>query len=109
MIVYNYYAVFAIVNAGFADIVMDAARSAGARGGTVIQARGTISKEAEKLYNVLLHPEKEIVLILVKSEVKEQVLHAIYREVGFDSSGQGITFALPVADVVGIVETNKLV
>ena len=99
MIVYNYYAVFAIVNAGFADIVMDAARSAGARGGTVIQARGTISKEAEK----------EIVLILVKSEVKEQVLHAIYREVGFDSSGQGITFALPVADVVGIVETNKLV
>ncbi len=104
----NYFAVFAIVNNGFSDIVMDAARSAGARGGTVISARGTISKEAEKLYNVLLHPEKEIVLILVDETVKDNVLHSIYKEVGFSSTGQGITFALPVDEVVGIVEVNKL-
>lgn len=102
----QYYAVFAIVNNGFSDTVMDAARAAGARGGTIINARGTSSKEIEKKYNILIHPEKELILILVDETVKDAVLHSIYKEVGFNSEGQGITFALPVDEVVGIVETN---
>ena len=68
----NYEAVFCIVNDGFSDAVMDAARACGARGGTVINARGTAKAEAEKLFNISIQPEKEIVLILVNKEDKEK-------------------------------------
>ena len=67
-----------IVNNGFSEAVMDAAKAAGARGGTVINARGTADKEAEKFFNISIQPEKEMVLILVKSEIRDTVLHALY-------------------------------
>lgn len=98
----NYEAVFCIVNDGFSDAVMDAARACGARGGTVINARGTAKAEAEKLFNISIQPEKEIVLILVNKEDKEKILHSIYQNVGLNSPGQGIAFTVPVDQVVGI-------
>ena len=52
--------IFCLVNTGFSDAVMDAARDAGARGGTVIHARGTANKEAEKFFNISIQPEKEL-------------------------------------------------
>lgn len=94
--------IFVIVNAGFADDVMAAARECGARGGTVINARGTAKEEAEKAYGIVIAPEKEIVLILVAKEIKESILHAIYQKVGLNSPGQGIAFCLPVDDVIGL-------
>ncbi len=98
----GYEAVFCIVNAGYSDMVMDAAREVGARGGTVIHARGTANKEAEQFFHITIQPDKEIVMILVPSSIKEAVLHALYRNVGLKTEGQGIAFSLPVDDVVGI-------
>lgn len=98
----NYEAVFCIVNAGYSDMVMDAAKEVGARGGTVIHARGTANKEAEQYFHITIQPDKEIVMILVPAEIKDAVLHALYREVGLKSAGQGIAFSVPVDDVVGI-------
>lgn len=98
----KYEAIICIVNSGFSENVMDAARECGARGGTVINARGTAKQETEKLFNISIHPEKEIVLILVPTEIKDNVLHAIYQKVGLASEGQGIAFSLPVDEVVGI-------
>lgn len=94
--------VLCIVNAGFSETVMDAAREVGARGGTVIHARGTANQEAEQFFHITIQPDKEMVLILVPSEIKDDVLHAIYRSAGLKSEGQGIAFSLPVDDVVGI-------
>ena len=99
---FEHEAIFCIVNAGFSDTVMDAAKKFGARGGTVIHARGTASSEAERLFEITVHPEKEIVMILVPSAIKNDILHALYREVGLATPGQGIAFCLPVDDVVGI-------
>ena len=99
---FNHEVIFCIVNAGFSDAVMDAAREFGAGGGTVINARGTASLEAEKLFNITVQPEKEIVMILVKKEIRDDVLHALYQKVGLDTPGQGIAFCLPVTDVTGI-------
>ena len=65
---YKHEVIFCIVNAGFSEAVMDAARQFGASGGTVLHARGTANPEAEKLFNVTVQPEKEIVLILVEAE-----------------------------------------
>lgn len=100
-------AIFCIVNAGYSGLVMDAAREAGARGGTVINARGTANKEAEKYFNITIHPEKEIVIILVSSEIKANVLHSLYRSAGLNSAGQGIAFSMPVDKVVGITDPGK--
>ena len=97
-----YEAVFCIVNDGFSDVVMDAAREAGARGGTVIHARGTANKEAEKVFKITIQPEKEIVMILVPADIKDDVLRAIYRNAGLKTEGQGIAFSVAVDDVVGM-------
>ena len=99
---YKHEAIFCIVNSGYSEAVMDAAKKLGARGGTVINARGTASKEAESFFGITIQPDKEIVMILVPSAIKDNVLHALYKEVGLDSAGQGIAFALPVDGVVGL-------
>ncbi len=100
--------IFCIVNTGFSDEVMDAAREFGARGGTVIRARGTANPEAEKLFNIAIQPEKEIVMILIESKLKNDILHALYRAVGLNTPGQGIAFTMPVDDVVGLTSFENL-
>ena len=99
---FNHEVIFCVVNAGFSDAVMDAAKEFGARGGTVIHARGTANREAEKLYQITVQPEKEIVMILVSSEIKNDILHALYRAVGLNTPGQGIAFSMPVDAAVGL-------
>ena len=71
-------------------------------GGTVLNARGTAREDAEKLFNISIQPEKEIVLILASNDIKDNILHAIYQNVGLNTSAQGIAFSLPVDDVVGL-------
>ena len=100
--------IFCIVNSGFSDEVMDAAREFGARGGTVIRARGTANSEAEKLFNIAIQPEKEIVMILIDSKLKDNILHALYRAVGLNTPGQGIAFTMPVDDVVGLTDFEDI-
>ena len=99
---YNHEAIFCIVNSGYSEAVMDAAKRFGARGGTVINARGTASKEAETMFHITIEPEKEIVMILVPTKIKDDVLHALYKEVGLETPGQGIAFSMPVDGVVGV-------
>ena len=94
--------IMCIVNSGFSETVMDAAREFGAKGGTVIRGRGTANVEAEKLYGIAIQPDKEIVLILVDTAIKNDILHAVYKAAGLNTPGQGIAFAMPVEDVVGI-------
>ena len=94
--------ILCIVNTGFSETVMDAAKEVGARGGTVIHARGTANKEAEQFFHITIQPDKEIVMILVPEQIKDDVLHAIYRSAGLKTEGQGIAFSLPVDEVVGI-------
>ena len=98
----GYKCILAIVNNGFAEEAMEAARAAGARGGTILHARGTTSKEAEKLFNITIEPEKEIVLILAGSERSDAILTALYTAIGTSTNAQGIAFALPVDEAVGL-------
>lgn len=98
----QYQLILCIVNAGFTELVMDAAKSAGATGGTVLGARGTANKEAESFFHITIQPEKEMVMILVPADIRDNVLHALYTHAGIDTPGQGIAFSLPVDDVVGL-------
>jgi nitrogen regulatory protein PII len=101
---HQFECILCIVNAGFSENVMDAAKAAGARGGTVLHARGTGAKEAETFFGITVQEEKEMVMILVPAEIKADVLHTLYHAVGLNTPGQGIAFSLPVDEVVGIGE-----
>ena len=98
----GYEMILCIVNSGFSELVMSAAREEGARGGTVIHARGTANKDAEQIFHIAIQPDKDIVMILVPVEIKDNVLHAIYRNAGLKSEGKGIAFSVPIDEVVGL-------
>lgn len=94
--------ILCIVNAGFSDMVMEAARKEGVGGGTVIHARGTANKEAEKIFKITIQPDKDVVMMIVPAKIKDNVLKAIYEKAGLDTEGQGIAFSMPVSKTVGL-------
>ena len=98
----NHELIMCIVNTGFSETVMEAAKDAGARGGTILNGRGTANKEAESFFHIAIQPEKEVVMILVDSKIMDAVLHALYQKAGLDTMGQGIAFSLPVDEVGGL-------
>lgn len=99
---FPYEMIVCIVNSGFSEDVMTAAKECGARGGTVMHARGTANREAESFFKITIQPDKEVVMIIVPAEIKEAVMHAIYRSVGLKTPGQGIAFSMPVDGVAGL-------
>lgn len=100
--------IFAIVNSGFAEEVMEVAKAQGARGGTILHARGVARKDAEEFFGITIHSEKEILMIVVEKEIRDRVLNAIYQEMGMAKRAQGIAFSLPVSDVAGLVQPEQL-
>lgn len=99
----NYELIVAIVNHGFEEEVMSAARAAGAKGGTVFNARGTATADDEvKFLGISLHPHKEIVFILTQHDKKNDIMHAIKEKAGLATPGSGILFTLPVESVLGV-------
>lgn len=100
----NHEVIFAIVNAGFAEEAMDVARENGARGGTILNARGVAKEDAAAFFGITLHAEKEILMLVVEKDIRDQILNALYKEMGMGKKAQGITFSLPVSDVAGLVQ-----
>ena len=100
----NHEVIFAIVNSGFADDVMEVARAQGVRGGTILNARGVAREEAAAFFGITIHAEKEILMMVVEKDIRDNVLNAIYKEMGMAKAAQGIAFSLPVSDVAGLVQ-----
>ena len=94
--------ILAIVNTGYSEVAMEAAKACGAKGGTSLHGRGTISKDAEKFFAISIQPEKEIVMILAQADLIDGILKGLYDAIGSSTPAQGIAFALPVDEVVGI-------
>lgn len=92
--------IVAIYEKGYTDLVMDAAREAGAAGGTTIKAKGT-GAGAEKFFGLSLAEEKEIVLIVSGVEKKKDIMKAIMQKAGMDSKAHALVFSLPVTDTAG--------
>lgn len=94
--------ILCIVNAGFSGEVMEVAHSQGVKGGTIIHARGTANKEAETIFKITITPEKDMLFMVVPKDITEKVLKAIYEKVGFGTDANGIAFALPVTNQIGL-------
>lgn len=92
------YNIVAIVNEGNSDRVMEIAKDCGARGGTIISANGSVTSDAaQQLYGLGIHPEKEIVLILVNESLVTKILENLYDKLGRSTEAMGIFFSLPVS------------
>ena len=83
-------------------MIMDAAREAGAYGGTVVHAKGTGMEAAEKFMGVSLAAEKEMIFIVTKTELKNAIMQAVMQKAGLDSKAKSIVFSLPVTDTAGL-------
>ena len=100
----NHEVIFAIVNSGYAEDAMAVAREQGVRGGTILNARG-VAREAEaSFFGITIHAEKEILMMVVEKDIKDNVLNALYKQMGMGKKAQGIAFSLPVSDVTGLVK-----
>lgn len=104
----NHEVIFAVVNAGFAEDAMAVAREQGARGGTILNARGVAREKEAAFFGITIHAEKEILMMVVEKDIRDQVLNALYKEMGMDKKAQGIAFSLPVSDVAGLVQIEEM-
>lgn len=91
-----------IVSQGHASHIVETAKAAGARGGTILRGRGSGVHEAGRFFGVAIEPEKELVLVLVPRTITDTILDAIVRDGKLDRPGQGIAFVLDVPRVAGI-------
>ena len=103
----RYNLVMIIANRGYSDEVMDAARTAGASGGTVLHVRGGGSVGMEKFFGITVAPDKEMVMIVAKEEITEGIMEAVAKENGPESAAAAISFAIPVDYVNGLAECSK--
>ena len=99
--------IFAIVNSGFAEDVMEVAREQGVRGGTILNARGVVREDAAAFFGITLHADKEILMMVVEKSIRDRVLNAIYKEMGMAKKAKGIAFSLPVSDVAGLAPAQE--
>lgn len=95
-------AIFVVVDRGLADSVVEAAKIGGARGGTIINARGSGIHEYSKLFAMDIEPEKEIVLVIAETSKTESIVNAIIKEMDLDEPGKGILFTLGLNRTFGL-------
>ena len=104
----NHEVIFAIVNAGFAEDAMDVAREQGVRGGTILNGRGVARENEAAFFGITIHAEKEILMMVVEKDIRDNVLSALYKQMGMQKKAQGIVFSLPVSDVAGLVQLPQI-
>ena len=104
---YDYELIYVILNEGHSDMVMDAARSAGATGGTVMTGKGTGAKKGEKFMGISLASERDIVMIVASSETKSAIMKSIIANAGYGTPAQAVCFSLPVSEIQGVHSKNE--
>lgn len=97
-----YNAIFTIVDKGKAQDVIDAAVSAGSKGATIINARGSGIDEKSVLFSIVVEPEKEIVMILAETDMTDAITSSIRKAVEIDKPGKGIMFVLDITKTYGL-------
>lgn len=97
----EYNMIVAIIQRGFADYVISAARDAGATGATIVYGRGTADVDSQVM-GISLQPEREVVLILVKKSERKKIMQEIADKTSLMEEGRGLCFSMPVTDVFGL-------
>ena len=99
---FSHELIIVILNEGFSDSVMDAARASGATGGTVMHAKGTGKSRGERFFGVSLADEKDVIYIVAHKDDKAGIMRSINENAGPGTPPGAICFSLPVTSVVGL-------
>lgn len=91
-----------IVNQGYSEEVMNAARAAGASGGSILHSRRVGNEKATEFWGFSVQEEKEIILIIANAENKLAIMQAISDTCGIRSDARGIVVSLPIDAVIGL-------
>ncbi|MDR3263855.1 MAG: P-II family nitrogen regulator [Clostridiales bacterium] len=102
----NIKALFIVVNAGFSTEAVEIARQCGAKGATIINARGTAGVNY-KLSGINYEPEKEMILSLVSESVAEKIMNAVRDKTGISTPAHGICFSMPVEKMTLLNKTPE--
>lgn len=105
---FDHELILVILNEGYTDDVMNTARAAGARGGTILHAKGTGSKAAQTFFGVSLASEREILMIVAPSADKTAIMKAIARDQGPATPSGAVAFSVPVSSVTGLKTGESL-
>ena len=100
----KYKVIVAALKSDVTDQVVDAAKSCGISGATIVPGRGTGMREAKTFLGLTLETQTDVVLFLAEEELVEPVMAAIQQAGRLDEHGTGVVFVLPVEQVAGIKE-----
>ena len=103
----NFECIVTIVDGGYSEYVVDAAKEAGAKGATIVNARGSTSKESDNFYKLNIQPDKQIVLILCKNNQTKSIVESINKKAGMNTKAHALSFVLPVEEAAGMAEIFK--
>lgn len=98
----EYSAIWVSVAGGYSDDVVDAARTAGARGGTVIKGRRRNTKQVSQYFGSSMQDEQDFVMILVPREKKAEIMSAITTACGLNTEAHGVVISMPIDEVLGL-------
>lgn len=99
--------IIVILNEGYSDAVMEAARQAGAAGGTVLHAKGTRAAKSDVFFGVSLADEKDVIYIVADSDEKSAIMQSISEKTGTHTKAGAICFSLPISAVAGLRAKEK--
>lgn len=94
--------IFAVTNPGYSDSLMEAAKEAGAGGGTIIHARQIGREPSTKSWGITILGEKEVIAIITQKEKKVPIMKAINSKFGKNSEANGVIISVPVDAVEGL-------
>ena len=100
--------IISIIDKGNTEILMNAAREAGANGGTVVRGKGT-GADIAKFFGVSISEEKELVYILARRENRDAIMKAIMEKSGVNKNFHPVTFSIPVDCVVGLSAFDNII
>ena len=97
-----YNIIYAVVDRGDAEEVIEAATEAGARGATILNARSAGIGEEKMFFNMKIVPEKEEVFIITKIEAKDAIVEAMKKRMKLEGPGHGLLFVMDVNEAYGL-------
>ncbi len=103
-----YNKITVIVDRGSAERIVEIAKEAGARGGTIMRGKGSAGKDAQKIFGIEIEPEKELAVIITPIGITRVVFDAIVREAELELPGKGIIYVEPIVDAIGLVDSPAL-
>ncbi len=99
-----YNSIFIVVDKGQGASVMESANAAGAKGGTILSARGVAGGETSKIFEMEIEPEKEVVMIIASHDITDKIVEQVNKDLKLDAEGNGIIFVQSVNNVHGLKE-----